>query len=61
MDRLLTTEELSKVLNVPKSWIYDRTRKSGPERIPHFKVGKYIRFSESEVMSYLQSKSAVEQ
>ncbi len=56
MDNLLTAEELARRLNVPLSWIYDRTRKSGPERIPHYKIGKYVRFSESEVTDYLRIK-----
>lgn len=57
----LTVEQLARILNVPESWIYDRTRRGGPERIPHFKFGKYIRFSEEEVLNYLQSKSVAEQ
>ena len=37
-------EELARYLNVPKTWIYDRTRIQRPDRIPHFKLGKYLRF-----------------
>ena len=40
-------EQLAKCLGVPKSWIYERTRKNRPEVIPHFKLGKYLRFSPS--------------
>ncbi len=54
MNNLLTIEELAKILKVPKSWIYDRTRKDGPERIPHYKIGKYVRFVEQEVIEYLR-------
>jgi len=56
MENLLTAEELAQRLHVPLSWIYDRTRKSGPERIPHYKMGKYVRFSESEVIEFLRIK-----
>ena len=38
MDRLITVKELAKILHVPVSWIYDRTRKAGPETIPHYKI-----------------------
>jgi hypothetical protein len=31
-------------LGVPIGWIYKRTRKNGPEMIPHIKLGKYVRF-----------------
>ena len=34
MDRLLTVNELAEVLSVKKSWIYSRTRETGPGTIP---------------------------
>lgn len=37
-------EDLAEYLNVPVGWIYKRTRKTGPEMIPHIKLGKYLRF-----------------
>ncbi len=37
-------QQLAEFLRVPKSWIYERTRGTGPEVIPHFKIGKYVRF-----------------
>ena len=47
--RLWDASELAEHLNVPKSWVYERTRQNGPEVIPHMKLGKYIRFDpESE-------------
>ena len=41
-------EELARYLNVPKTWIYDR--------IPHFKLGKYLRFDpdSNEFKTWLQ-------
>lgn len=51
--KLLTVEELAKEWRVPKSWIYSRTRERGPKRIPLIRVGKYIRFVESEVMEWI--------
>ena len=59
MDGLITAQELSKILKVPLSWIYDRTRKGSTDHIPHYKVGKYLRFSEEEVVSYLKGKSTL--
>jgi predicted DNA-binding transcriptional regulator AlpA len=38
---LLTVEEVAALLQVPRSWVYDRTRKRGVERIPGFRLGKY--------------------
>lgn len=54
---LITAEELSKLLKVPISWIYERTRASSTDRIPSYKVGKYLRFSLSEIEDYLRIRS----
>jgi len=42
--KLWTAQDLASYLAVPVGWIYDRTRREGPERIPHTKLGKYCRF-----------------
>ena len=44
MQNLLSVKELADKLNVPKSWIYSRTRETGQEAMPRIKVGKYCRF-----------------
>jgi len=41
---LMTVAEIARVLHVPVSWVYERTRRRGKERIPHIKLGKYLRF-----------------
>ncbi len=49
MAKFLKPKEVAELLRVPISWIYDRTGKTGPETIPHLKMGKYLRFNpESE-------------
>jgi hypothetical protein len=49
MPRYWGVKALAEHLGVKVSWIYDRTRRNGPEKIPHIKLGKYIRFDpESE-------------
>jgi excisionase family DNA binding protein len=50
--QILTVEEAAALLRVPKSWIYERTRRRGIERIPHKKLGKYLRFQENEVRNW---------
>jgi excisionase family DNA binding protein len=57
LDGLLTVDELAGLLKVPKSWIYEHTRKRGSERLPHLKLGKYLRFFEYEVREFLERKS----
>ncbi len=55
---LLTVEELHVALKVPKSWIYDRTRrKENP--IPHFKVGRYPRFDLTEIKAWLKDQKEI--
>lgn len=56
--KLLNPKQIAEILGVPVSWIYDRTRASNPNRIPHYKVGKYVRFSEEEVLDYVKTKAA---
>jgi excisionase family DNA binding protein len=51
---LLTVEEVAELLKVPVSWVYDRTRSRGVNRIPGFRLGKYWRFQESEVLGWLE-------
>ncbi len=55
MRDLLTAVELAKLLKVPLSWVYDRTRKGSCDTLPFYKVGKYVRFSEEEVIEYLKN------
>jgi excisionase family DNA binding protein len=52
--RLLSVEEVAELLRVPVSWVYDRTRSRGVNRIPGFRLGKYWRFDESEVVAWLE-------
>jgi excisionase family DNA binding protein len=53
-ETLLTAPEVAKLLRVPVSWVYERTRRRGIDRLPHLKLGKYLRFSESEIANWLQ-------
>jgi excisionase family DNA binding protein len=61
MDRnLLSVDELAESLNVPKSWIYSRTRETGPGAMPRIKVGKYVRFELDRVIDWLKKESEVD-
>jgi predicted DNA-binding transcriptional regulator AlpA len=48
-DNILTVDEFAAKYKVPKSWVYRKSRESGPDRLPSFKAGKYRRYRESEV------------
>jgi excisionase family DNA binding protein len=53
-NQLLTVEEVARLLRVPKSWVYERSRARSPERFPHIKLGKYLRFYKADVQQYLE-------
>jgi hypothetical protein len=42
------------LMKVPVSWVYERTRRSGCDRIPHIKLGKYLRFRWAAVRQWLE-------
>jgi hypothetical protein len=42
--KFLDVKGLAEYLGVPIGWVYDRTRRNGPEEIPQIRFGKYIRF-----------------
>jgi len=48
VNRLLSPEELGERLNVPLSWIYERSRRN---EIPTHRLGRYIRFNLAEVLA----------
>ncbi len=54
VDELLTVNEVANMLRVPKSWIYERSRRRGKDRLPHLKIGKYLRFEEATVREFLE-------
>jgi len=56
-NNLLTVDDLAETLSVPKSWIYSRTRETGPDAIPRIKCGKYCRFELSAVMEWLRKQN----
>ena len=49
-DQLYTVTQVAKVLHLPTTWIYERTRKNA---IPYHKFGKYIRFTTSDLSEIL--------
>jgi excisionase family DNA binding protein len=53
--RLVTVQEMALILNVPVSWLYQRTR-LGSKAIPHLKLGKYVRFNPEEVKEFFKNQ-----
>ncbi len=57
-ESLLTVQEVARALKVPLSWVYARTRRRGQDRLPHIKLGKYLRFDMNAVRHWLQQFSS---
>lgn len=55
---LITVDELAETLKVPKSWVYSRTRETGPDAMPKLVVGKYRRFVLGDVINWLKEQNA---
>jgi excisionase family DNA binding protein len=59
LDALLTVDEVAGFLKVSKNWVYEHTRSRGTprsERLPHIKIGKYLRFEARAVRAFLERK-----
>ena len=52
LDRLLTIQEISQLLNLPKSAIYGLTHQ---RKIPHMKIARKLRFRESDIIRWLET------
>ncbi|MFB0562992.1 MAG: helix-turn-helix domain-containing protein [Candidatus Lokiarchaeia archaeon] len=55
LEDLLTPEELCSMLKVKKQRLYEWVHLN---RIPYIKVGRFLRFSRSDIEAWLQSKSS---
>ena len=53
-DALLDVAQASAFLGVPRSWVYSRVEAEDCD-LPHFKVGRYLRFRASELEGYLEA------
>jgi excisionase family DNA binding protein len=53
---LLTVHEVATMLQVPVSWVYGRMRTRSVERLPGYRLGKYWRFREAEILAWVESQ-----
>ena len=52
MTKLLTVEEVAERLGVTKDWVWAQARAG---RIPHVRLGRYRRFREESIDSWLKN------
>jgi excisionase family DNA binding protein len=55
---LLTVQQVAELLQVPVSRVYERVRKRSLERLPGYRLGKYWRFREAEVLMWVERQRA---
>lgn len=61
LHELLTVDDVAALLKVSKSWVYEHTRARvvpQAERLPHVRIGKYVRFDAHAVRAYLARKAS---
>lgn len=51
-DRLCAADELADVLNLPVSWVREKTRSGS---IPHVRLGRYVRYEVAAVLEWLET------
>jgi excisionase family DNA binding protein len=59
LNELLTVDDVAKMLKVSRSWVYEHTRSRvmpRTERLPHIKVGKYVRFHPRTLSAFIAKK-----
>ena len=53
---LLTAEEVATLLRVSPGWVYEQSRR---HRIPHLRLGRYVRFRRGALEDWLAEGEAV--
>ena len=59
LHELLTVEDVAALLRVSKSWVYEHTRSRNiprSDRLPHVKLGKYVRFEPRAVRAFIEKQ-----
>jgi excisionase family DNA binding protein len=53
--KILTVEQVATLLQIPKSSVYEkcRTRRGAAPALPFRRVGRYLRFFDTEIMEWL--------
>lgn len=54
-DDFLTVQDVASRLRLAPSWVYDQARRAS-DPLPHYKIGKYLRFRWSDVLVWIESR-----
>lgn len=53
--RLLTAEQVAKLLQVPKTWVYEQTRRG---QIPTVRLGRYYRYDLPAIREWIKEQTS---
>jgi hypothetical protein len=56
VESLLDVHGAARMLNVTVSWMYEHIRADANDRVPHVKLGKYVRFHPDDLRAYVNAK-----
>jgi excisionase family DNA binding protein len=51
---ILTPDQLALRLSVSRSWVTEKCRTRGTNPLPHYRIGKYVRFNWNAVSEWLE-------
>jgi excisionase family DNA binding protein len=54
---LLNADQVARMLGVPKSWVYEQSRRG---RIPTVNLGRYRRYREDAISKWIEEREAAE-
>jgi predicted DNA-binding transcriptional regulator AlpA len=62
MDEILTPTQVAERLQAKPSWVYEQTRERAEirnlDRLPHIKMGRYLRFDWKDVLDWLERQKS---
>ena len=53
---LLSVHDAAHILGVTVSWVYEHLRPTASDRLPHVKLGKYVRIHPDDLAAYVDAK-----
>jgi excisionase family DNA binding protein len=53
-ETFLNPDDLSEMLGLPRSFIYEHTRRGSNDPLPGFRFGKHLRFRRDEVEKWVE-------
>ncbi len=54
-NEILTPEQVAEILQVSVGWVHEKCRARSRNPIPCFRPGRYLRFSRTAVLAWLES------